>query len=117
MYIHSYLGNKSLIKPLTKAMHFKTVKQVLTIQRKEIDHILKMGMYIYLNQYTCSCKNSSYDFPSAGILHNSIDFVTPSMWLEADSADVCRLNVKHSKISVLMKPATTLIGTLLKIQF
>jgi hypothetical protein len=32
--------------------------------------------------------------------------------LEADSADVCRLNVKHSKISVLMKPATTLIGTL-----
>jgi hypothetical protein len=39
------------------------------------------------------------------------------MWLEADSADVCRLNVKHSKISVLMKPATTLIGTLLKMQF
>jgi hypothetical protein len=39
------------------------------------------------------------------------------MWLEADSADVCRLNVKYSKISVLMKPATTLIGTLLKIQF
>jgi hypothetical protein len=34
-----------------------------------------------------------------------------------DSADVCRLNVKQSKISVLMKPATTLIGTLLKIQF
>jgi hypothetical protein len=48
---------------------------------------------------------SSYDFPSAGTLHNSVDFVTPSMWLEADSADVCRLNVKHSEISVLMKPA------------
>ena len=63
------------------------------------------------------CKKSSYDFPSAGILHNSVDFVTPSTWLEADSVDVCRLNVKHSKISVLMKPATTLIGTLLKIQF
>lgn len=63
------------------------------------------------------CKKSSYDFPSAGILHNSVDFVTPSTWLGADSADVCRLNVKHSKISVLMKPATTLIGTLLKIQF
>ena len=63
------------------------------------------------------CKKSSYDFPSAGILHNSVDFVTPSTWLEADSTDVCRLNVKHSKISVLMKPATTLIGTLLKIQF
>ena len=63
------------------------------------------------------CKKSSNDFPSAGILHNSVDFVTPSMWFEADSADVCRLNVKHSKISVLIKPATTLIGALLKIQF
>jgi hypothetical protein len=52
MYRHFHLKkkqleNKSLIKPLTKTMHFKTVKQVLTIQRKEIDHILKMNMYIY----------------------------------------------------------------------
>ena len=67
----------------------------------------------------CTAKNRVMTFPftSAGILHNSVDFITPSTWLEADSADVCRLNVKHSKISVLMKPATTLIGTLLKIQF
>jgi hypothetical protein len=35
-------------------MHFKTVKQVLTIQGKEIDHILKMDMYIYFSMLLCS---------------------------------------------------------------
>ena len=71
----------------------------------------------YLNQYTCTAKNRVMTFPQQESCKNSVDFVTPSTWLEADSTDVCRLNVKHSKISVLMKPATTLIGTLLKIQF
>jgi hypothetical protein len=41
-------------------MHFKTVKQALTIQRKEIDHILKMGMYIYFKILRFSYFLSAY---------------------------------------------------------
>ena len=41
-------------------MHFKTVKQVLTIQRKEIDHFLKMDIYIYFYMLLCSYVTSAY---------------------------------------------------------
>ena len=41
-------------------MHFKTVKQALTIQRKEIDHILKMDMYIYFLMLLCSYFTFAY---------------------------------------------------------